>query len=74
MSKKKDDMQLYKKIPSLDYKLGEKLLHLYIGRCKIRHALAFMEYRKFLPGANVDNLNCIFEDRKAFLIRLLKKV
>jgi hypothetical protein len=41
-----------------------KLLSLYLDRCKFRHALAFIQFRKILPDAKLSDLRDIFIDRK----------
>jgi hypothetical protein len=40
----------------------------------LRHALAWLEYRRLLMNAEVGKIALIFEERKAFLVNLLKKV
>ena len=46
----------------------------YLERCKLRHALAFCQFRKILPGAKLSDLKEMFEDRKDYIQRVLSKV
>jgi uncharacterized C2H2 Zn-finger protein len=75
-SKTKEDKKLLKKIDQnkTDKGLGKKLLRLYLDRCKFKHALAFMQFRRILPDAAVDQLKEIFNDRKEYIKRVNKKV
>ena len=74
MSNKPGAKILLEQIPSMNTVLRDKFLHLYLDRCKLRHALAWMEYRKMLKNAEIDKIQLVFEDRKAFLLSLLKKI
>ena len=56
-----------------DERLADKLLILYLARCKHKHALAFMQYRKTLPNAKLTDIQEIFNERKELLRRLADK-
>ena len=51
------------------HELITKLIKLYLERCKLKHSLAFMQFRTFLPGADVQEINENFEGRQKFFIR-----
>lgn len=50
----KEDQEMMKKMNKINYKLVDKLLKLYIERCKLTHSLAFLQFRSFLPYAEFD--------------------
>jgi hypothetical protein len=41
--------------------LIEKLLKGYISRCKLKHSLAFFQFRKLLTGAKLTEIKELFE-------------
>ena len=53
---------------------AEVALDLYLERCKLRHALAFCQFRKILPKAKLGDLKEMFEDRKDYMQRIMVKV
>jgi hypothetical protein len=66
MSDTKEDLLTLKKLNSSAYKgeYTDKLLILYLERCKFIQALAFLQFRKVLPDAKLSDLMEIFNDRK----------
>ena len=50
------------------------MLKLYIERCKQRHALAFIQFRRNLPGAPTQQLRDSFDAIKNHLLAILEKV
>jgi len=53
---------------------AEKVLVMYLDRCKLRHSFAFCQFRKMLPGAKFSDLREIFDDRKEYMEKLLAYV
>ena len=59
---------------SMDEELVNKLLKLYLSHCKFKHAFAFIQFRKLLPNAKVQDLVEMFSRRKKHLIMKMEKV
>ena len=59
---------------NIDKELVTKFLSLYLARCKYRHALAFLQFRKLLPKAKLHDLMELFNDRKGNLLSQLKEM
>lgn len=55
----------------IDPELVNKFLALYLERCKFRHAFAFLQFRKNLPNAKLNDLMEIFCNRKKVLLEQL---
>jgi hypothetical protein len=55
-------------------KLAKKLLSLFVDRCKLHHGFAFMQFRRILPDADLDELKEIFTGRKAYIQKFVDKV
>jgi hypothetical protein len=51
----------------------DALLKLYMERCKFKHNLVFMQFRKLLPKAKLHDLMEIFHARKAFFLDTIAK-
>jgi len=49
-------------------------MELYLDRCKHRHALAFLQFRRILPKAKLHDLMEIFQDRKKYQTKLHAKM
>ena len=60
---------MFRKIDLINPDIVKRLLHQYLERCKTKHALAFMQFRKLLPNPKLQELIEIFKDRKSFLIK-----
>jgi hypothetical protein len=75
-SKNKDDQALYQILNSGDYniELERRLLILYLERCKYHHSLAFVQFRRILPNAKLNDLTEMFQNRKDYMLRYLEKV
>jgi len=71
-SNKKVHQEMYKKLEKIDYEIVKKLLNLYIYRCKFKHALAFMQFRRISPDATNEELKVMFNGRKKFAVGLVK--
>jgi hypothetical protein len=50
------------------------LLYAYLEKCKARHALAFIQYRRELKDAKLYELEEIFEERKKIAQNTFKVV
>jgi hypothetical protein len=46
----------------------------YAERCKFKHALAFLQFRRKIPDAKLTQLLEIFEDRKKYIELVVKKI
>ena len=57
----------------MNFDVAETLLLLYMNRCKLKHALAFFQFRKLLPEAPLHELKDIFNDRTKDLMKILVK-
>jgi len=70
-SKDSESQKLLKKLKK-NYNLAfaEKLMKLYLDRCKVRHALAFFQFRRMIPGCHFQDLMNIFFDRKEYMIKI----
>ena len=66
-SPKKKHRKLLNQFIDIDKELERKLLHLFVERCKFKHALCFLQYRKLLPNPAFNDLNDIFMERKLFV-------
>ena len=53
------------KIPK---RLIDLLLTLYIERCKFKHTMVFIQFRKLLPEPKLHDLREIFDQRKEFFL------
>jgi hypothetical protein len=62
------------KFHTINWDLCHKLLTFYIQRCKYKHSLAFMQFRKLLPGAKICDIMEIFNDRKEHLLKIAQRV
>ena len=62
-SKNPNHALLLKQIPMIDNDLVEKLLHLYMYRCKYKHAFAYIQYRKLLDNVDKNQLKAMFDYR-----------
>ena len=62
------------KFATINWDLCHKILKLYIQRCKFKHSLAFMQFRKLLPGAKLSDIMEIFVDRKEHLLKIANHV
>jgi hypothetical protein len=62
-----------KKLASIDTKLVDKLLVLYLQRCKFKHTIVFMQYRKHLPEAKLHDLIDVFKNRKEYFLKMVYK-
>ena len=51
----------------------DALLKLYMERCKFKHNLVFMQFRKLLPKAKLHDLMEIFHARKAIFLDSIAK-
>jgi hypothetical protein len=69
--KKDPDLARALKKFSPDTDLIDKLLFLYIDRCKLVYSLAFMQYRRRLPDCAFTDIMMIFKERQQYLIDLL---
>jgi hypothetical protein len=58
----------------INQELVRKLCSCYLDRCKFKHALAFMQVRRHVPKVNLEQLIEIFNDRKAYIKKILTKV
>ena len=74
VSRNKAHKALSKQIKSIDQTKAKKLLKLYLERCKYRHAFAFLQFRRLLPGAKLHDLLELFNARKATLLEELAEV
>ena len=68
--KKKKSIRI---LDSIDPQLVDFLLKLYLERCKFKHTLVFMQFRKLLPKAKLHDLMEIFHSRKDFFLNMLAK-
>ena len=66
-SKKDEDRELYENIDSYDKTLCENMLRLYIERCKMKHALAFFQYRAREMPHEEEECRELFDARAAYL-------
>jgi len=66
-SKKPKDKKLYKRLGNLDMDKALSLLKHYIERCKLKHSLAFFQFRKKLPNADKIEIKKIFDGRRDHL-------
>jgi hypothetical protein len=57
----------------IDPELVDALLKLYMERCKFKHTLVFIQFRKLLPKAKLHDLMEIFHSRKAFFLDMIAK-
>ena len=73
-SPKKKHKVLLKQFVDIDKELEQKLLSLFIERCKFKHALCFFQYRRLLPRPALTNLREIFDERKQFIITEINKM
>ena len=64
LRKKGETVMADKVAYSMDEELVNKLLKLYLSHCKFKHAFAFIQFRKLLPGAKVQDLVEMFTRRK----------
>jgi hypothetical protein len=75
-SKTKEDQKLLKLMTknTVNKKLANKLLSLFIDKCRFHHALAFIQSRSTLPDSDLEELKEIFNTRKAYIKKVLLKV
>ena len=75
-SKNKDDPALYKTLTNgtYNFELERRLVLLYLERCKFKHSLAFVQFRRMLPNAKQKELIEMFSGRKDYMLRYLEKV
>ena len=71
----KDDQLLCKRYNAFKYntKYAEKLLNLYMEKCKLRQSLAFAQFRKILPKAKISDLREMFCERKEYITSIVDK-
>ena len=62
------------KFSTINWDLCHRILSLYVQRCKFKHSLAFMQYRKLLPGAKICDIMEIFNGRKEHLLKIAHHV
>jgi hypothetical protein len=55
-------------LKSIDPKLIDTFLDLYLQRCKFKHTIVFMQFRKLLPKPKLHDLMDIFFSRKEFFL------
>jgi hypothetical protein len=65
--------QMLKQFYTINKDLEKKLLFLFNARCKLKHSMCFFQFRSLLPDPNEYDLRDIFENRKSFLIRVLRR-
>jgi len=70
----KSDKKLLSRIEKIDDKLCEVLLQHYITRAKLKHTLAFLQFRKLLPDAKMQQIQDSFIDKKEYFIRYFDNV
>jgi hypothetical protein len=63
-------MKAYKRVNPM---LVDSLLALYMQRCKFKHTIVFMQFRKLLPKAKLHCLIDIFKSRKEFFVKMVNK-
>ena len=73
-SKRRADQEMLLKYESIDTSLANTLLRHYISRCNLVHTLAFLQFRRLLPCADITELKETFEARKDYALRVLSKV
>ena len=74
LSTNKEDKKLVKNWGKFNKEYAEKVLMMYLERCKLRHSFAFCQFRKLLPDAKLSDLREIFDDRKDYIIKLLSYI
>ena len=52
----------------------QRFLTVYTERCKYKHGMAFMQFRKMLPDAKLTDLMEVFKERKNLLLKIMKKI
>jgi hypothetical protein len=62
------------KFIDIDKDKEKQLLCLFVERCKFKHTLCFLQYRKLLPYPALTDLTETFDNRKLFLINLISKM
>jgi len=62
---------LSKQFDQIDEDLKDRLLKLYMERCKYKHSLAFFQYRKLLSKAKLHDLMPLFNGRKNYLLEIM---
>jgi hypothetical protein len=50
---------------------AKRLMKAYLERCKFKHALAFIQFRKILPDAKLTALQDIFADRLDYIKKVM---
>jgi len=70
-SKNKSDKKLYALIPKINNDLIVALLRRYMERCKFRHSLAFLQFRKYLKNAKHQQISDIFTEKKKYMLACL---
>ena len=75
-SKNEQDKELKLAMESTMYNeaLSQKLLELYIDACNLKHLLQFLQFRRIVPDVNQDQIKKIFENRKAYVLKIHDKV
>ena len=71
---KKEFIALREKLDDIDNNLVIKFLKLYLGQCKYKHNFAFLQFRKFLPGAVLSELQENFKVRLENWMAVMKKI
>ena len=73
-SKLKEDKKLVSSFKDMNWNLAERLLKLYLVRCRFKHSLVFMQFRKLVPDQDVEELKEIFDARVHAQTRILTMV
>jgi hypothetical protein len=71
LSPNKEDKKMVKNWSLFNKEYADKVLQMYLERCKLRHSFAFCQFRKLCPNAKISDLRDIFDDRKEYMTRLL---
>lgn len=72
MSQSRAHNELSKKIDEIDETLKDRLLYLWMERCKLKHSMAFFQYRKMLPNPKLHDLMPLFNEKKEFLLQIMR--
>ena len=57
-----------------NYEYGEKLLRLYLSRCKLLQSLIFLQYRSKIADQPINHLVKLFYERQDYMISLFTKI
>jgi hypothetical protein len=73
-SKREDVIDRLAKIEAIERPFINRFIAMWIERCKLKHSLVFLQFRRHLPDAPLEEILELFEERKEYFTSLFNAI